>query len=252
MDNKSLLKKNERIDQLFSEDVEIIQSAEVFSFSIDAVLLANFAEIKKSQSANIVDLCAGNGAVGLFVSRRTKGHISMVEIQPRLADMAERSVKLNHLEKQISVFNQDLNDSEKVIAPDSIDAVLCNPPYFKVSEKSIKNPNSYLAIARHEIKTDLENVLTVSSRLLKMNGKLFLVHRPDRLGEILNMMEKTRLSPKRIQFAYGHDGEEANVVLIEAIKDGKSGGVRIMPPIIEYEGSEYSEEMKAMLYGNPS
>lgn len=244
------LKSDERIDQLYRDDIQIIQSPSVFSFSLDAVLLANFAEVKKASKAKIVDLCSGNGAVGLFLSKKTAGHVTMVEIQSRLAEMAIRSIQLNDLTDRYEVYNMPLKDALTKINADSIDNIVCNPPYFEDLPSSKKNPNEHLALARHELTTSLEEVLQVSQKMLKMNGKLFLVHRPDRLPEILTKLVKNRLAPKRIQFAHSHAGDEANMVLIEAIKDGKPNGTRILPPIVIYEGLEYSKAIKELLYGN--
>lgn len=244
------LKSDERIDQLYRDDIQIIQSPSVFSFSLDAVLLANFAEVKKAIKTKIVDLCSGNGAVGLFLSKKTAGHVTMVEIQSRLAEMAMRSIQLNDLTDRYDVYNMPLKDALTKINADSIDNIVCNPPYFEDLPSSKKNPNEHLALARHELTTSLEEVLQVSQKMLKMNGKLFLVHRPDRLPEILTKLVKNRLAPKRIQFAHSHAGDEANMVLIEAIKDGKPNGTRILPPIVIYEELEYSKAIKELLYGN--
>lgn len=243
-----MLHSDERIDQLFADDIKIIQSKKVFSFSIDAVLLANFPKLPKKGS--IIDLCAGNGAVGLFASRKTQASIIQIEIQRRLADMGKRSILLNHLENQLTMIELDLKKATSVIKPDSVDLILCNPPYFKELPKSQKNPNTYLAIARHEISTSLEEVIHVSAKLLKTNGRLAMVHRPDRFLDILHAMEQENIAPKRIQFVYPKTGKEANTLLIEGIKQGKKDGFRVLPPLYIYnEDNEYQPEMKAMLFG---
>ncbi|HAJ53754.1 MAG TPA: SAM-dependent methyltransferase, partial [Lactobacillus sp.] len=172
----------ERVDVLASRNIKIIQSAAVFSFSLDAVLLANFAQVKRH--SRIVDLAAGNGAVGLFLARETDGQVTMVELQPRLADMARRSVELNYL-TNVDVHVGDLAQTTQVVAKDSVDVVTCNPPYFKVSDQSITNPNDHLALARHELTTDFATVTKVSADLLKYQGKAYFVHRPERLVELL-------------------------------------------------------------------
>ncbi|MBP2099255.1 tRNA1(Val) (adenine(37)-N6)-methyltransferase [Enterococcus rivorum] len=244
-----MLLSGERIDQLYADGIQIIQSKEVFSFSLDAVLLANFPNLPKS--GKIVDLCAGNGAVGLFASQKTKAKIIQVELQSRLADMGKRSITLNKLENQVEMLELDLKEAATVIKPDSVDLVLCNPPYFKELPTSIKNPNPYLAIARHEIHTSLEEVITVSAKLLKTNGRLAMVHRPDRFLDILHAMEQAKIAPKRIRFVYPKEGREANTLLIEGIKHGKKDGFKVLPPLFTYdEDNNYSAEMKAMLYGN--
>lgn len=243
-----VLNKNERIDALYAEGIKIIQSKDVFSFSIDAVLLANFPNIPKR--GKIVDLCAGNGAVGLFVSHKTNAQIDQIEIQPRLADMAQRSIALNHLEEQLKVYELNLKDSLSVIQKDSVELVLCNPPYFKNLPTNEKNPNPHLAIARHEIHATLEDVIDVSSQMLKMNGRLALVHRPDRFLEILELMQDYRIAPKRVQFVYPKENKDANIVLVEGIKDGKKDGFKILPPLTVYSNTnEYTPAIKAMLYG---
>ncbi|MEI5989223.1 tRNA1(Val) (adenine(37)-N6)-methyltransferase [Enterococcus crotali] len=243
-----MLLPGERIDQLFADDIQIIQSKEVFSFSIDAVLLANFPLFPKN--GLIVDLCAGNGAVGLFASRKTKAKIKQIELQERLADMGKRSIQLNHLEDQMTMLELDLKLATTVVKPDSVDLVLCNPPYFKELPTSQKNPNPHLAIARHEIHTTLDEVVAVSAKLLKTNGRLAMVHRPDRFLDILHAMESANIAPKRVRFIYPKIGKEANTLLIEGIKQGKKDGFRVLPPLYTYdEQNNYLPEMKAMLYG---
>jgi tRNA1(Val) A37 N6-methylase TrmN6 len=238
----------ERIDQLINGGVKIIQSDEVFSFSLDAVLLADFVQVR--QRDQIVDLCAGNGAVGLFLSQKTQGQITMVEIQEKLADMARRSVSLNQLDNQIQIATMDLKDSPQKLGHDFADVVSCNPPYFVDHQQSIKNPNPYYAIARHEIKTDLATVLATSQQLLKTNGHFYMVHRPERLADIMFACQAHRLAPKRIRFVYPKAGREANMVLFEAIKNGRPNGIRILPPLVAYtDQNEYTPEVKRILHG---
>lgn len=242
-----MLKSGERIDQLHRLEIQIIQSPAVFSFSMDAVLLADFARLPKQ--GQIVDLCAGNGAVGLFMSHKTQGTITGVEIQPRLADMAQRSIVLNQLEAQLQVLNCDLKDVRTFIPKDSVDVVTCNPPYFKVTPASQKNPNQHLALARHEIATDLKTVVQTMSGLLKMNGRAYLVHRPERFLEICDELRAARLEPKRVRFVYPKVGKEASMVLIEAVKDGRQGGLRLLPELAIYdEHSQYTPEMRKKLF----
>ncbi|ALS01260.1 methyltransferase [Enterococcus silesiacus] len=243
-----MLLPGERIDQLFADDIQIIQSKEVFSFSIDAVLLANFPLFPKN--GLIVDLCAGNGAVGLFASRKTNANIKQIELQERLADMGKRSIQLNQLEDQMTMLELDLKLATTAVKPDSVDLVLCNPPYFKELPTSQKNPNPHLAIARHEIHTTLDEVVAVSAKLLKTTGRLAMVHRPDRFLDILHAMESANIAPKRVRFVYPKVGKEANTLLIEGIKQGKQDGFRVLPPLFTYdEQNNYLPEMKAMLYG---
>lgn len=243
-----MLHEDERIDQLYAEDIKIIQSSKVFSFSLDAVLLAHFSRVPKK--GKIVDLCAGNGAVGLFLSKRTQAAIDAIELQPRLADMARRSIALNHLNEQMTVHTIDLKDSLSVVRHNSCDLVVCNPPYFKGLPTNKTNPNKHLAIARHEIHTTLEEVIDISSKLLKTNGRFTMVHRPDRFLEIIQVMEDYRIAPKKIQFVYPKPGKEANILLVEGIKEGKLDGFKVAPPLITYNmDGEYTAEIREMLYG---
>ncbi len=177
MHNPVLL-DGERIDQLFSTDVQIIQNREVFSYSIDSVLLSRFPKMPAHKGL-IVDLCSGNGAVGLFASTRTKAQIIQVELQERLADMNRRSIALNNLEEQVSVINDDLANLLQYDLRSKVDLLLCNPPYFKVDEGSNLNESEHYLLARHEIATNLDNICQVSQQVLKSNGRLAMVHRPD-------------------------------------------------------------------------
>lgn len=248
---KSVLKENERIDLLMQYDLQIIQSSEVFSFSLDAILLGEFAQVPKHNRANIVDLCSGNGAVALMLSGQTQSEITAVEIQEKLADMAERSVKLNHLDEKITVFQKDINEIYSHIQKDSVDIVTCNPPYFPISDESRKNPNNYLAIARHEIYLSLDDVMRVTAGLLKTNGKAYFVHRPDRFLEVLDKMRAYQLIPKRIRFVYPKKNKEANMLLVEGIKQGKVSGFKVMPPLYVFdESNHYLPEVRRMIYGN--
>lgn len=249
-DQVKYIKGDERIDQLYSQNVQIIQSPSVFSFSLDAVLLADFVRPNFKKANLCVDLCAGNGAIGLFLNDKIAGKIYEVEIQPKLADMASRSIGLNHLTDRYEVLQMDIADVYSKIKKDSVDVVVCNPPYFGDLPTSKKNPNSYLAIARHEIKTNFGIVASRMSGLLKMNGHGYLVHRPDRLSEILSTLSLHRLEPKRIRFIHPKKERDANMVLIEVIKDGKPGGLKIIPPlVVSGDNDEYGLEVSELLYG---
>lgn len=247
--NETVLKDGERINQLFSTDVKIIQNREVFSYSVDSVLLSRFPKLPKR--GLIVDLCAGNGAVGLFASTRTQAQIIAVELQERLADMAERSIQLNGLEEQITVINDDLKHLPQHIQGSKVDIMLCNPPYFKVDEQSNLNESEHYLLARHEIATNLDEICHVAQRVLKSNGRLAIVHRPDRFLDIIETMKHYKLAPKRIQFVYPKVHKDANMLLIEAIKDGSLDGLKILPPLfIHNEDGSYTPEIHEIYYGN--
>lgn len=243
------LRAGERIDQLFSTDVKIIQNKDVFSYSVDSVLLSRFPKLPSR--GLIVDLCAGNGAVGLFASSQTKASILLVELQERLADMAERSTQLNSLTDQVRVINDDLKHLTQHIKPSQVDLMLCNPPYFKATETSKKNLSEHYLLARHEITTNLAEICQVAQQALKSNGRLALVHRPDRFLEIIDTLKAYKLAPKRVQFIYPKAGKEANMLLIEAIKDGSLEGFRILPPLfVHEENGDYTEDIRKIYYGH--
>ena len=242
------LKEGERIDQLFSTDVKIIQNKAVFSYSIDSVLLSRFPKIPSK--GLIVDLCSGNGAVGLFASTRTQAPITLVELQERLADMAERSIQLNRLEKQVTMVQDDLKNLLEHVPRSQVDLILCNPPYFKSIESSKKNLSEHYLLARHEITTNLEEICQVSRHALKSNGRLAMVHRPDRFLDILDTLRQYNLAPKRVQFVYPKMGKDANMLLIEAIKDGSTDGLKILPPLfVHKDNGDYTDEIFEIYFG---
>ncbi|MGT2772431.1 tRNA1(Val) (adenine(37)-N6)-methyltransferase [Streptococcus marimammalium] len=242
------LKEMERIDQLFSTDVKIIQNKDVFSYSIDSVLLARFP--KFPSRGLIVDLCSGNGAVGLFASTKTRAKIVEIELQERLAEMAQRSILLNDLEEQVTMINDDLKNLLNYVPRSQVDLILCNPPYFKASNTSKKNLSEHYLLARHEITTNLAEICEVSRHALKSNGRLAMVHRPDRFLEILETLKTYNLAPKRVQFVHPKAGKEANMLLIEAIKDGSIEGLKILPPLIVHkDNGDYTKEIFEIYYG---
>lgn len=243
-----LLKDDERLDYLLAEDLRIIQSPSVFAFSLDAVLLAKFVYVP-IQKGNLLDLCSGNGVIPLFLSTRTKGKITGVEIQERLVDMALRSIEYNQLESRLEMIHGDINDMPKQLGNGKYDVVTCNPPYFVTPSKEEINPNKHLAIARHELLCTLEDTVRVSSQLVRQGGKVAFVHRPGRFIDLITLMRKYRLEPKRIQFVYPKKGKEANILLVEAIKDGRSD-LKILPPLTVYDDqNEYTQEIREILYG---
>lgn len=242
------LQDDERLDYLLAEDLRIIQSPSVFSFSLDAVLLARFAYVP-IRSGKIVDLCTGNGAIPLFLSARTKAEIIGVELQGRLADMAQRSVSYNGLQGQLTILQDNVIGIAKMIGFEKYDTVTCNPPYFPAIEASTKNKSEHYTIARHEVELTLDQAVQSASELLKQGGKAAFVHRPGRLLDMVTAMRQNRLEPKRIQFVYPKKGKEANTLLIEAIKDGKPD-LKILTPLYVYqENGEYTEEVRRLLYG---
>ncbi|MCA1037779.1 MULTISPECIES: tRNA1(Val) (adenine(37)-N6)-methyltransferase [Bacillus] len=242
------LKGDERLDYLLAEKLRIIQSPSVFSFSLDAVLLARFSYVP-IQKGNLIDLCSGNGVIPLFLSSRTKGSITGVEIQERLHDMAVRSIEYNGLEDRIKMIHGDIKEMPALLGHGKYDIVTCNPPYFLTPAKDQINANEHLAIARHEILCTLEDVVRVSSQLLKQGGKAAFVHRPGRLLDMVTLMRQYKLEPKRLQFVYPKQGKEANMLLVEGVKQG-SPDLKVLPPLYIYnKDHEYTSEISEMLYG---
>ncbi|MUT67728.1 tRNA1(Val) (adenine(37)-N6)-methyltransferase [Paenibacillus sp. NEAU-GSW1] len=226
------LEANERIDDLMTETgLKIIQSREVFSFSIDAVLLSKFVTVPKR--GKIVDLCSGNGVIPMLLTTRTQAQIDAVEIQPRLADMARRSIAMNGLGGQVNIIEADLRNYMKEAGNGVYDVVSVNPPYMAAPDGD-HNENEHYAIARHEIYCTLDDVIHASARLVRSGGKVAMVHRPSRFIDIMETMRKYRMEPKRVQFIHPNARGEANMVLIEAIRDGKPE-LRVLPPIMVYE-----------------
>ncbi len=238
--------ETERVDDLLTHDLSIIQSEQVFSFSMDAVLLARFANIPKY--GRILDLCSGNGVIPILLSTRTKALIEGIEIQPRLADMARRSVEMNGLKERVNIMEGDLRDLAKEGGNGIYDAITVNPPYMPLTGGDLKL-SEHQSIARHEIHCTLEDVAQAAMRLVKPGGKISMVHRPQRLGDIITMFRKYRMEPKVIRFVHPRAGSEANMVLIEAHRDGKPD-VKILPPLIVYqESGEYFQEVMDIYYG---
>jgi tRNA1(Val) A37 N6-methylase TrmN6 len=242
------LKDDERLDYLLAEDLKIIQSPTVFAFSLDAVLLARFVYVP-IQKGKLIDLCCGNGIIPLLLSTRTKGMITGVEIQERLYDMAIRSIEYNQLENRLHMICGNILDMPTLLGHGKYDVVTCNPPYFSTPSNEERNENEHLAIARHEILCTLEDAVRVSSQLVRQGGKVAFVHRPGRLLDMITLMRKYRLEPKRIQFVHPKIGKEANTLLVEAIKDGQPD-LKILPPLFVYNNDrEYTPEVKEILHG---
>ncbi|HEY8436869.1 MAG TPA: tRNA1(Val) (adenine(37)-N6)-methyltransferase [Haloplasmataceae bacterium] len=241
-----MLKANEALHYLFgNERMKIIQRDDMFHFSLDSILLSHFVTINK-KCRKIVDLGTGNAPIPLYLSVRTKAKIIGVEIQAEAYDLAIRNVKLNGLLDQITLYNADLKGIHQIIGANQYDVVTCNPPFFKV-EGNQQSANDYLTIARHEVLATLDDVVKEASLLLNHGGYFALVHRPDRLVEILETLKKYRLEPKRLRFVYPKMNREANTILIEARKTQREGGLRILPPLYVYtEDGNYTEEIRRL------
>ncbi|MFD0674864.1 tRNA1(Val) (adenine(37)-N6)-methyltransferase [Cohnella sp. GCM10027633] len=240
------LQPGERLDDLLTHNLKIIQSPEVFSFSLDAVLLARFAGVPPR--GRVLDLCTGNGVIPLLLTTRTEARIDGVEIQPRLADMATRSVRLNGLGERISIIEQDLREWRVGGDHELYDAVTVNPPYLPLQSGDHKG-NHHQAMARHELGCKLEDVVAACARSVRRGGRVSMVHRPSRLADIIDLMRRHKLEPKRIRFVHPRKEAEANMVLIEATREGRPE-VRLLPPVIVYgDDGDYTPELLAVFYG---
>ncbi len=226
----------------------IYQDTDMFNFSLDSVLLPNFVTINK-KTKNIMDIGCGNAPIPLILSTKTNAKITGVEIQKDSYELAVESVRVNKLENQISIINADINELYKELESDSIDTITCNPPYFKYKETSNLNDSDYKTIARHELKLDIERLLKVARKLLKNNGNIAIVHRPERLIEIIELMRKNNIEPKKVQFVYPGKDKEANILLIEGVKNGNPG-LKILSPIYSHdENGEYTDQIKEYFEG---
>ncbi len=241
MYKENFLKEEERFDDLQRNGYKIIQNPKKFCFGMDAVLLSGFAQVK--QGEKVLDLGTGTGIIPILLEAKTKGeHFTGLEVQPESADMAARSVAYNNLTKKIQIVNGDIKEAVKLFGPASFDVVTTNPPYMN-DNHGIKNPNLPMAIARHEILCSLEDVIREGSKVLKENGRFYMVHRPFRLVEIFTLMTKYKLEPKRMRLVYPYVDKEPNMVLIEGLKGGKSM-IKVEKPLIVYkQPNVYTDEI---------
>ena len=240
------MKEKEIINDLvYFDNLKIVQNKEYFNFSLDSVLLPNFCCLNKSIK-KIMDLCTGTAPIPLILSTMTDADIIGVEIQKNIYDLAIKSVKINNLNKKIKIINEDVRKIDSYFETDTFDLITCNPPYFRLNENSILNDNSVKSIARHEININLNDIMKISKKLLKNNGSLCLVHRTDRLIEIIESMKNNNIEPKRIRFIYPKVGKESNLVLIDGHKNGKPG-LKILDPLyVHNDDGSYTEEVLKM------
>jgi len=235
------LKENERIDDLERNGLKIIQDPGRFCFGMDAVLLSGFVHVK--EGGTVLDMGTGTGIIPILLSAKTNASkITALEIQEESADMASRSVLLNDLQDKLSIVTGDIKEASDIFAKASFDAVTCNPPYM-IGQHGLKNPDSAMAIARHEVLCTFDDVASNAAAVLKPGGSFFLVHRPFRLAEIFATLQKYKLEPKRMQLVYPFVDKEPNMVLIEAVRGGKSRLTVEKPLIIYKEPGVYTEDI---------
>lgn len=214
------LKENERIDDLEFKNLKIIQNKDGFCFGIDSVLLSDFAKNIKKE-AKVIDLGTGTGIISILLCGKTNlSNITGIEIQKEVAEMANKSSKLNNLEKKFKVINEDIINLKNIYEKQSFDVVVTNPPYKK-RDTGIINENKKKIISRHEITATLEDFIKVSSELLKDKGEFYMVHRPERLVDIFTLMRKFKIEPKVLKMVYSNINKEPKLILIKGIKNAK-------------------------------
>lgn len=236
----------ERVDDLHRNGYVIIQDPKRFCFGIDAVILSGFAEVKKGE--NVMDLCTGTGIIPILLEAKTEGsHFTGLEIQEESVEMAKRSVRLNGLEDKVTIDFGDVKNTEALYRASSFDVVTVNPPYMNEGG-GLKNGYSPKTIARHEVLCSLEDVVDAAARLLVPQGRLYMVHRPHRLTDIMVTLRNHRLEPKRLRFVHSYADREPVMVLVEAVSNGKPM-VKVMPPLIIYkEDGKYTGEIMKIYY----
>ena len=231
-------------DLVYFKDLKIVQNKNYFNFSLDSILLPNFVEITPNTKM-ILDLCTGNAPIPLVLSTKTSAKIIGVELQKEVYELAKETIEINNI-SNIEIINKDAKTIINDYETDRFDLITCNPPYFKYSEESIINENEIKTLARHEKSINLEDIILISRKLLKNGGSLCLIHRTERLIEIIDIMRKNNIEPKRIRFIYPKNNKESNLVLIDGRKNGKSGLKLLSPLIVHNEDGSYSKEVMEM------
>lgn len=241
-----MLYENERIDDLHRKGYKIIQNTKGFCFGIDAVLLSGFAKVKKGETA--LDLCTGTGIIPILLEAKTNGeHFSAIEIQPKIADMARRSVRLNSLEDKIDIITGDIKQCTDYFRQNIFNVITCNPPYM-VTGTGYINESSPKAISRHEILCSIDDVFASADKMLKYGGRMYMVHRCERLADIFNSARNHHIEPKVMQLVEPYRGKASDLVLLEFSKGGKPG-LKLLPVLTIYNSDgSYTEEVYNIYY----
>jgi tRNA1(Val) A37 N6-methylase TrmN6 len=237
----------ESTNSLLQTGLNIIQRNDHFNFSIDSMLVSEFATVLKS-TESILDLGCGNGAIPLFLSTKTKAHITGIEILESSSNLAMKNIKLNNLENQIDIINDDMKNWSNYFKEKSFDLIVSNPPFFKCNtvNNSFSDKEKF-TVARHEISITLEDIIKIASSLIKDKGYFTLVHRVDRFVEIIDTMRKYRIEPKKVRFCHTKIEKNARILLIEGVKFGFPH-LKMLPPLIINDGvGRYSDEILKML-----
>ncbi|MBR3660383.1 MAG: tRNA1(Val) (adenine(37)-N6)-methyltransferase [Bacilli bacterium] len=234
----------EVLNDLVGKNLKIYQDDKYFKFSLESILLSEFVNINL-RDKKIIDLCSGNCPIPLILSLKTKAMIYAVELQKEVYELGQKSIAINNKEKQITLLREDVSNLKKVFDADTFDIVTVNPPYFKVLEKSLINQNNIKATARHENSLTLDKLLEIAFYLLKTNGSFYMVHRTERLMEILECLKKYNLTPKEIKFIYPKKDKESKLFMIKATKNGKEG-IKVKEPLFIHnsDGTYRNEILK--------
>ena len=230
-------------DLLGYKNIKIVQNTDYFSFSLDSVLLANFVTLDQ-KTRNILDIGTGNAPIPLILSTKVDAMIYGFEIQKEIFEMAEESIILNSLCDKIIIYNDDVKKIKNYFPYECFDLIVTNPPYFKVNKSSILNDEEKKSIARHEIFLNLEDILKISFKYLKNKGRFAMVYRTERLAEVLGMMEKYSIYPKKITMIFPKHNSDSNLFLVEGIKNARSGLKKMNYLIVHEENGEYTDEIK--------
>jgi len=239
---ENLLKENERIDDLEYKDLKIIQNKDGFCFGIDSVLLSDFAKDIRN-NAKVIDLGTGTGILPILLCGKTNlSKIYGIEIQKDVAEMATRSVKLNKLENKIEIINTNIKEIDNILEKNKFEAIVTNPPYKKINS-GIINENEKKLISRHEITASLEDFIKIGFKMLKDKGAFYMVHRPERLVDIISLLRQNKLEPKVIRMVYSNEESKSVLVLIKAVKNGKEF-LNFEKPLFVYDKQgNYTEEI---------
>lgn len=241
---EGMLRPGERLDDLQCKGYQIIQDPKRFCFGVDAVFLSHF--VKAKAGSRVLDLGTGTGVIPILLTAHTEAaHITGLEIQEASAEMADRSVRLNHLEDRIEIIQGDIKEAAGLFPAASFDVITSNPPYM-TERHGLENEYEPKNIARHEVLCSLEDVVRAAAYLVRPGGSFFLIHKPFRLAEIFSVLMQYKMEPKRMRMVHPYVEKEPNMVMIEAVRGGKSR-ITVEPPLVVYrEKGVYTEEIERL------
>jgi len=247
VENMTHLLPGETLEDLERDGLKIIQKEKGFRFGVDAVLLSDFAKVKRKD--HVMDLCTGTGIIPILLSGKTEAEEIMgLEIQDEFVHMAKRSVLLNEIEERVKILHGDLKDMRLLKSLQRFNVVTVNPPYKK-KNSGIINDKDALTIARHEVSLDLEDVIKAAQLVLKDNGRFYMIHRPERLADIMTLMRKYKIEPKRIRMVYPNTKKPPTMVLVEGLRGGGEF-LKVEAPLFVYDDEgNYSDEIRR-IYGD--